>query len=112
MLSVAESRNQDCLYLKQRHKHDVEANLGEMDWMRLRIQSLEDEVSRVKGRSGGLGRVCLRQGLPGEHGVKRSSYARLSIERSGFEVVAGASRRGHSPSQVSVIFALWCCNAE
>jgi hypothetical protein len=53
MLSVAESRNQDCLYLKQQHKHDVEANLGEMDWMRRRIENLEDEVSRVKGRSGG-----------------------------------------------------------
>jgi hypothetical protein len=53
MISVARSRDQDCLFLKQQHKQEVEANHGEMDWMRRRILDLEDEVRRMKGRSGG-----------------------------------------------------------
>ena len=53
MLSVAQSRNQDCLFLKQLQKQEVEANHGEMDWMRKRIQDLEAEVRRIEGRSGG-----------------------------------------------------------
>jgi len=47
LLSVAESRNQDCLFLKRRHEQEVEANHGEMDWMRARIQHLEEEMRRV-----------------------------------------------------------------
>lgn len=60
-MSVAQSRNQDCLFLKQLQKQEVEANHGEMDWMRKRIQDLEAEVRRIEGRSGGwkIGRECV-----------------------------------------------------
>ncbi|KAG9196287.1 hypothetical protein G6011_01408 [Alternaria panax] len=44
MLSVAQSRDQDCLSLKQQQKQEVEANHSEMDWMRKRIQNLEAEI--------------------------------------------------------------------
>jgi SMC interacting uncharacterized protein involved in chromosome segregation len=53
MLSVAQSRNQDCLFLKQQRKQEVEANHGEMDCMHKRIRDLEAEVRRMEGRSGG-----------------------------------------------------------
>jgi hypothetical protein len=49
MLSVARSRNQDCLFLRLQLKQEVEANHGEMEWMRKRIQDLEAEVRRMEG---------------------------------------------------------------
>jgi len=58
LLSVAESRNQDCLFLKRRHEHEVEANHGEMDWMRARIQCLEEEMRRVAEYKKKAGRAC------------------------------------------------------
>jgi len=57
LLSVAESRNQDCLFLKRRHEQEVEANHGEMDWMRARIQHLEEEMRRVTSCKKGIGQV-------------------------------------------------------
>ncbi|KAI4663392.1 uncharacterized protein J4E78_003804 [Alternaria triticimaculans] len=57
LLSVAESRNQDCLFLKRLHEQEVEANHGEMEWMRNRIQHLEEEMRRVTSCKKGIGQV-------------------------------------------------------
>lgn len=63
LLSVAESRNQDCLFLKQLHEQEVDANRGEMDWMRKRIQHLEDEMRRITSYKGKTEQVySLNQG--------------------------------------------------